>query len=245
MVSQLAVLLFALAVLLLSLLYFRRQRLPVLRSIPAFEELPDQTGRVTESGQTLHLSLGTGGIGGSDTVTSLAALAALSHLAEQGVAAGTPPLVTVSDPTLLPLAQNVLRQAYVRGGRGDDFRWTQVQLISPSAMAYALGAMDILGHEPVLANVMLGSFGPEVGLIARAGSDAGLVQIAGSDDLRALGVLYPATDRIVIGEELYATGPYLDRVRAKVASLIAEDITRMVIIGVVVVVAILRMVGAL
>ena len=81
MVSQLglALLLFLLVILLLTLLVHRRQRMPVLRQIAAFEALPDQTDRATESGQTLHVSLGTGSIGGSDTVSSLAGLSVLAH----------------------------------------------------------------------------------------------------------------------------------------------------------------------
>lgn len=243
--SHFAFLLLLLIIMLLTLLLYRRQRLPALRPIAAFDALPGQMGQAAESGQTLHVSLGTGGIGGSDTVASLAGLSALAHLAEQGVATDTPPLVTVSDPTLLPLAQGALRQAYIRNGRGSDFRWTQVRLISPSPMAYALGTMDILSHEPVLANVMLGAFGPEVGLIARAGAQADLFQISGSDDPRALAILYTSTDRVVIGEELFATGVYLHRARAKVASLAAEDIARIALIVFMIFVAFLRLVGVL
>jgi hypothetical protein len=244
MASHLALLLFLLIILLLTMLVYRRRRLPVLRSIPAFDALPGQIGRATESGQKLHLSLGTGGIGGSDTVTSLAGLSVLAHLAEQGVASGTPPLITVSDPTLLPLAQETLRQAFIRRGRRDDYRSTQVRLVSPSPLAYALGTMDILGHESVLANVMFGSFGPEVALIARAGAEADLVQIGGSDDPQALAILHSNTDRVVVGEELYATGAYLERTAAKVASLAAEDLARIVLIVFVIVVAFIRLVGA-
>jgi hypothetical protein len=245
MASQLALLLFFLIVLLLTLLVSRRQRPPVLRPIAAFEALPGQVGRAAESDQTLHLSLGTGGIGGSDTVASLAGLSALAHLAEQGVATDTPPLVTVSNPTLLPLAQNVLRRAYARRGRSGDFHWTQVRLLSPSPMAYALGAMDMLNHEPVLANVMLGAFGPEVGLIARAGDEANLAQIGGSDDPRALAILYANTDCILIGEELYATDAYLNRTAIKLASLAAEDVARIILILSVLLFAFFRMLGAL
>lgn len=245
MASQLALFLFFLVVLLLTLLVSRRRRPSALRSIAAFETLSGQVGRAAESGQMLHLSLGTGGVGGSDTVTSLAGLSVLAHLAEQGVATDTPLLVTVSDPTLLPLAQNVLRQAYVRRGRGNDFRWTQVQLVSPSPAAYALGAMDILSHEPVLANVMFGSFGPEVGLITHAGATANLVQIGGTDDPQALSILYAGTDRAVVGEELYATDAYLNPTAAKLASLAAEDVVRIILILIVVIGAILNLLGAL
>jgi hypothetical protein len=245
MASQLGLLLFLLIVLLLTLLLHRRRPIPVLRAISAFDALPDQTGRAAESGQTLHISLGTGGIGGSDTVASLAGLTVLSHLAEQGVATDTPPLVTVSDPTLLPLAQNVLRQAYIRRGRRGDFRRTQVRLVAASPMAYALGTMDILTHEPVLANVMFGAFGPEVGLIARAGAEANLVQLSGSDDPQALSILHASTDQVVVGEELYATGGYLDRTAAKLASLAAEDVVRILLILFIIFAALFRWVETL
>jgi hypothetical protein len=247
MISQLglALLLFFLIVLLLTLLVYRRQRMPILRPIMAFDALPDQIGRATESGQTLHLSLGTGGVGGSDTVSSVAGLSVLAHLADQGVATDTPPLVTVSSPSLLPLALNVLRQAYIRRGRRSDFRWTQVRLVSPSPMAYALGTMDVLNHEPVLANVMFGAFGPEVGLITRAGAESSLTQISGSDDPQALSILFTSTDSVAVGEELFASGVYLDQTPTKEASLVAEDLARGALILLIIFVAIFRLAGAL
>jgi hypothetical protein len=240
MASQLAFLLFLLIILLLRLLMSRRQRPPALRPIAAFDALPGQTGRAAESGQILHLSLGTGSVGDSDTVASLAGLSALAHLAEQGVATDTPPLITVSSPVLLPLAQNVLRRAYARYGRSADFRWTQVRMVAPTPMAYALGTMDILRYEPVLANVMLGAYGLEVGLIAHAGAEAGLDQIGGSDDLSSLAILYANTDRIALGEELYAIDAYLNRASEKLASLAAEDVARVILILFVIVSVLLR-----
>lgn len=243
MISQLALLLLFLFILLAVLILTRRRPSPALREIAAFETLPNQMGKAAESGRALHLSLGTGGIGGFDTVTSLASLSALAYLAEQGVAADTPPLVTLSDPTLLPLAQHVLRQAYARQGRKGDFRWTQVRLISPVPMAYALGTLDILNREPLLANVMLGAFGPEVGFLSQAGSRSGLVQIGGTDAPQALSILYPSTDRLVIGEELYATDVYLRPTSAKLFSLVAEDVVRIIIIVGIILFAILSILG--
>ncbi len=241
----LAFLLFLLIAMLLALLLYQRRRMPHLRRIAAFDALPGQIGRAAESGQMLHLSLGTGGVGGSETVSSLAGLSTLAYLADQGVAADTPPLITVSDPSLLPLAQNVLRQAYVRRGRRSDYRWTQVRLVSPSPMSYALGTTDILNHEPVLANVMFGSYGSEIGLISGAGAYANLIQISGTGDSQALSILYTSADQVAVGEELYATEVYLNRTGTKVASLAAEDLARIALILLVVIVAILRWIGAL
>jgi hypothetical protein len=112
-------------------------------------------------------------------------------------------------------------------------------------MAYALGTMDILSRESVLANVMLGSFGPEVALITHAGAAAGLVQIGGSDDLQALAVLHASDGALVVGEELYATDAYLNRIPAKLLSLVAQDVVRVMLILFIVILAALRMAGVL
>jgi len=242
--SHLALPLILLVILLLTLLVSRRRRTPPLRSIAALETLPGQTAQAVESGQKLHLSLGTGGVGGRTTMASLAGLYALAHLAEQGVAAGTPPLVSVSDPTLLPLAQNVLLRAFEKHGRRRDFNWTQVRVVSPTAIGYALGTLDMLGHEPVLANVMLGAFGPEVAFISHAANEANLAQIGGTDDPQALSVLWAMTDGVVIGEELYATDTYLDRTMPKVMGLVAQDIARVILVVFIILFALFRIAGA-
>jgi hypothetical protein len=92
---------------------------------------------------------------------------------------------------------------------------------------------------------MLGAFGPEVGLIARAGIEANLAQISGTDDPQALAILYASTDRVIVGEELYATSAYLNRTKAKLVSLAAQDVVRIVLILFVIIVAFLRLLGAL
>jgi hypothetical protein len=112
-------------------------------------------------------------------------------------------------------------------------------------MSYALGTMDILNREPVLANVMFGSFGAEVGLIAGTGADADLIQISGTDSAQALSILYTSADQVAVGEELYATEVYLNRTGPRVISLAAEDIARIALILFVIIVAIFRWLGAL
>jgi hypothetical protein len=112
-------------------------------------------------------------------------------------------------------------------------------------MAYALGTMDIVNHEPMLANLMFGSFGPEVGLIAQAGAGTNLYQVGGSDDPRALSILYASTNAVAVGEELFASGVYLDPTPAKEASLVAEDLARVALILLVILIALFGLLGVL
>lgn len=219
----------------------RRRRTAFMRSIAAFSALPSQIGRAAESGQTLHFSLGTGGIGGQSTVASMAGLSALAYLVEQGVATETPPLITVSDPTLLPLAQETLRAAYSRHGLLKEFQPSQVRLVAPTPIGYAAGTMDLLNRESVSANILLGAFGPEAGLITQAGSNSGLTQVAGTDDLNALSVFFASTDRVAIGEELYAADVYLSRRPSWVSTLIAEDDIRLFLVLGIIVAGVLKL----
>ncbi|MER3514531.1 MAG: hypothetical protein C4310_09210, partial [Chloroflexota bacterium] len=55
--------------------------------------------------------MGTGGIGGVDTAVSLAAWPVLSLLADPTTGPDAPPIVTVADPTLLPVALDAVRRA--------------------------------------------------------------------------------------------------------------------------------------
>jgi hypothetical protein len=103
-------------------------------------------------------------------------------------------LVTVTEPTALPAALDQLRRAYERQGYPDEFRFDQARFIAPpvngSAVPYAAGVMDILNHEPVTANVMLGSFGDEYLLMTEPGAQRNMVQIGGASSPNVLPFVY-------------------------------------------------------
>ena len=228
-----AVLLLALSGLILVALLVLRGRSgprPEMRSLPAFRDLSAQVGHAAESGGTIHIALGNGGLNGEDAATSLAGLQIVAALAESAVSYRTPPVITVGDPTLLPLAQDVLRRAYERHGLAELYDPGRVRFIAPSPVAYAAGAAHVVASEPCLASVMGGAFGPEVSLITDAGARCDLPQLAAAADPRALGALYPATDRLAIGEELYAAGAQLTGERRYLVGLVAEDVLRLLLV---------------
>jgi hypothetical protein len=198
-----------------------------VRHIPALDRLPHLMSQAVESGQKIHVSLGTGGVTDATTATTLAGLAVLDHLAERGCGSGAPPLVTVADPMVLPAAQDSLRQAYSRHGRPGDYRGTMVEMVAPQPTIYGLGASTRLDRKETAANVMFGSFGPEALLLAEPGVQSGIPQVAGTDDPQAMAMLLAAADDSVIGEELYAVPAYLNRKPAHLASLQAQDLLRL------------------
>ncbi len=218
-----------------------------LRRIAAYEALKDLLARAAESGKPVHISVGTAGAGTDKTVDTTAGLYVLEYLADRAAVSAIPPVVTVSDPTALPVAQDQMRRAYVRQGYPEEYDGRQVRLIAPpvygSNVAYAAGVMDVLAHERVMANVMIGAFGDEFLLIGETGARQDLLQAGGTSTIDVLPFVLTSISHPVIGEEIYAAGAYLSGRRTHIASLLAQDTVRGLLAIIIVVLAIIKSVG--
>ncbi|HZY41237.1 MAG TPA: DUF6754 domain-containing protein [Anaerolineae bacterium] len=218
---------------------------PRFRSIPLFSLLRGQTGRAIESGRELHVSIGTGGISGDDVTTTLAGLQIVEYLADEAAASGISPIITTADPAALLLAEDTLRRPYIRQGDLSSYQPLSARLPALNAVQYAAATMDYLAHENALANVMSGSFGPEIGLIEHESAKQDLLKINAAADPRALAVLSTTSEHLLIGEEMFAAKAYLQARPAQLASLRAQDIVRVAIVIGIVVLFILSMVTRL
>jgi hypothetical protein len=199
---------------------------PRFRSIPLFSLLRGQMGRAIESGRELHVSIGTGGISGEDTTTTLAGLQIVEYLADEAAASGISPVITTADPTALLLAEDTLRRPHIRQGDLSNYQPLSARMPAFGPIPYAAATMDYLAHENALANVMAGSFGSEIGLIEQEAAKQDLLKINGAADPRALAVLATTSENLLIGEELFAAKAYLQARPQHLASLRAQDLVR-------------------
>jgi hypothetical protein len=217
---------------LLVMLVVRGKKWPgsAVRPLPAFQDLQSEVEYAAESGSAIHIALGSGGLYGEDAITSLAGLQVVESLIDIAVSYNAPPIVTVGDVTLLPLAQDILRRAYERNGIPEVYNPNHVRFVAPSPVAYAAGAAHTVAIEHVTSNVMTGAFGSEVSLIADAGARRDLPQLAAAATPAAISALYPTTDRLAVGEELYAAGAQMTEERPYLASLETQDILRIIVV---------------
>lgn len=220
---------------------------PRLRAIPAYDSLKKLMSRAAETGQAVHVSIGTGGVSGAQTADTMAGLYALEFLADRAANSDIAPLVTVTEPTTVPAALDQLRRAYERQGYPEEHRIEHARFIAPpvngSAVPYATGVMDILNHEPVTANVMLGAFGDEYLLMAEPGAQRGAVQIGGTNNYSVLPFTYLTMSEPILGEEIYAAGAYLLERVGHYTSLVAQDVFRIVLVVLVILVVLARTLG--
>jgi hypothetical protein len=213
-------------------LWARRSGRPAtLRQLAAFQDLPQRTGESVESGKRIHLSLGSGAIGGPNTASALAGLNVLEAVAEASTVSDKPPIVTAGDGGAMMLAQNAFRRAYRRQNVEDRYDHLASRLAGTTALSYTAGVMTTLKDEDVSTNIVIGSLGPEVALIADAGWGQKAHQVIGVDNVEAQAQAYATADRALIGEDMFATGAYLGNKPLHRASLQAQDVLRILIVG--------------
>ena len=198
------------------------------RDIPAFRSLKRTMSRSVESGQPIHLGLGVGGVSTDLAADSLAALEIVEVMAKGSSSAERKPIITLADPTLLPLAQTQVQIA--SGGRGIGSHVNDVRWIAPSPAAYAAGVMGTMGSETFESSVLVGSFGDEFLLLGGAGCQNRIQQVGAVSDPAVLPFVFATADELLMGEELYAAGAYLSEKPWHLASLRAQDWMRWILV---------------
>jgi hypothetical protein len=224
----------ALLLLFLGLMLFFARRVqagqhPSLRRIKAFNEIKSAAARAVEEGRPFHLGLGTGRVTDVTTADTLAGLYTLDYLAKQAAATNSPPIVSTADPAAMLLAHNSLRTAYGDNASGAAKAYRDVRFIGPQPAAYAAGVMAFLGVDDVAANVLIGRFGDEYLLMGEAAAWRNTEHIGGASDPSVLPFVYASAQETLLGEELFATGAYLQRKVTHVGSLLAQDTMRWVV----------------
>ncbi|MCX7607746.1 MAG: hypothetical protein N2049_00815 [Anaerolineales bacterium] len=220
-----------------------RKNLPPLRVIPSFGRLHQAIGRVVEDGSRLHVSLGRGMLITPQSASAFAGLTLLRRLANLTIMSDRPPVTVSGDPALTLLAQdtlwNVAREANL------PYDPTAARLGGMTPFSYAAGSIPSILHENVSAVVLIGNFGPEAALLADAAERSQAFCIAGSDNLTAQSILYAAAQEPLIGEELYASGAYIEPTTLHAVSLMAQDVLRWLLIVAMIGGSVLTLIGVL
>jgi len=239
-----AVILFLILIVLFSLAD-RQQPWRKLRNISAFSMLKRGIGLAVESGQRLHVSLGSGGVIGIRGAAALEGLIVLNRIARSASNSDLPPIATSGEATQALLSQDSLHDAFRNVGAENQFEPHLGQLTGLTPFSYASGTLPILFDEQISVNYLSGSFGSEVGLITDAAERAGSITIGGSENITAQAILFASAQEPLIGEELYVAGAYFQANPTHIASVRAQDIFRWIVIGLIVIGAILKLFGAL
>ncbi|MBN1535910.1 MAG: hypothetical protein JW908_04185 [Anaerolineales bacterium] len=216
-----------------------------LREIFAFSKLGRAIGLSVEAGTRLHLSIGRSGIINPESASALVGLNALERITKVSLFSDKPPLATSGDNSIAILSQDVLHDVYRSIKAESRYDPYMGQLAGLTPLSYAVGTTPVIYDEQVSTNVLLGHFGSEVSLILDAAERSGSISLAGSDNIPAQAVIYATAKEPIIGEEIFATGAYLNSGTMHTTSVLVQDIARWVLILVILGGAFLKLLGVL
>jgi len=220
------------------ILYFiyhaRRGKKMFIRRIPGLEAVDEALGRATELGKSvLYVS----GIGYEGDVQTIAAMNILGNVAEEVAHYDTDLIVPCMNPIVMTIEQELVKQAYTRAGRPENYKEDSVYFLAsqqfPYAAAqfpYAAAVGGIMVREKPAANFFLGSFAAESMILAETGASTGAIQVAGTAAPSQLPFFIVTCDYTLIGEELFAASAYMSRDPLLVGSLKGQDIAKFLII---------------
>ena len=233
--ALIATLIFGLMVFIMILQAKRGKDLYV-RPIAGIEEIDNAIGRATEMGKPI---LFVPGLSGINDVATLAGLSILGRVAKKAAEYDTKILVPVRDYIVLPIAQEIVKEAHFEAGRPDTHDKNSVFFITTSQFAFVAGVNGVMIREKTATNFYMGMFWAEALIMTENGSASGAIQIAGTDAVTQIPFFITTCDYTLIGEELYAASAYLAREPLQLGTLKAVDYTKFIILAFIVVGSIL------
>lgn len=203
-----------------------------IRPIAGISEIDNAIGRATEMGRPILFVPGLSSIG---DVATLAGLSILSRVAKKAAEYDTKILVPVRDYIVLPIAQEIVKEAHYEAGRPDTYDKNSVFYITTDQFAFVAGVNGVMIREKTATNFYMGMFWAESLIMTETGSSTGAIQIAGTDAVTQIPFFITTCDYTLIGEELYAASAYLAREPLMIGTLKAQDYTKFLILTFIVV----------
>ncbi len=172
-----------------------------IRRIPGITAIEEAIGRATEMGKPIVYSPGTSG---ERDVPTYASLGILSYVARLAARLGVRIIVTVVRPTVYPMAESTVREAFRQEGKLDNFVEEDIMFLSENTIIYAMTTANIIERENAACAFFMGTFDFTSLLMTEPGSRLGAIQIAGDVGLWQIPFLISSCDYTIIGEEVYA-----------------------------------------
>lgn len=214
----------------------RRGRDLYIRPIAGLEEIDTAVGRATEMGRPIMYMMGHGSV--SDVAT-IASMGILSLVAKKAAEYDIKLIVPVYNYIVMPIVQEIVRDAHYSVGRPDSFDKNNVFFLTDVQFAYVAGVNGIMIRERAATNFYMGYFSAEALLMTESGNSIGAYQIAGTDAITQIPFFITTCDYTLIGEELYAASSYLNREPMQLGTLKAQDYYKFLIFAFVIAGAVL------
>lgn len=207
----------------LYLIYSKREIW--IRRLPAIDFIEESVGRAAEMGRAVVVSGLAGGMNTVNAPQTLAGLAVLGYAARICARHGTRIIAIMDTSNVVPVADEVLKTAYTLEGKLEEYEANKEEIlpwIPRQANKVALG----MRVRPA-THIMIGAFWHESVQIAEAYGRVGAVQIGGTARLYQIPFFAAVADMVLIGEEIFAVGAYINQTPQMLASIQTQDFLKL------------------
>lgn len=199
-----------------------------LRRIPGLNAVDEAIGRATEMGKPIYFLTGRLGMA---SVSTIAATTILGEIAKRVAQYDAQLRVPHTDPIVMAVCQEIVREAYIEAGRPDAYQEDINFFVTTEQFSYTAAVDGMMVRERPAACFFMGFYYAESLLLAEVGASIGAIQVAGTDAEHQLPFFVTACDYTLIGEELYAASAYLSHEPVLVGTLRGQDIGKSVVMA--------------
>jgi len=205
----------------------RRGKLPSIRRIAGLDAVEEAIGRATELGRSVFYVPGRAEINASGAAQTMASLGILSHVSHCTARYETQIEVAVGAANVYPIADAIVREAYVEEGKSDRVNSETVQFLSSEQYAFAAACLAKMSVNRPASVMLIGEFTAESMMLSEQAASVGAVTIAGTSRTAQIPFFVAAADYTLIGEEMFAGSAYFSRDPIQLATVAGQDIGKL------------------
>jgi hypothetical protein len=236
------------SVLMFVALYLASKKIyvPHIREHAGIQAITEAIGRAAEMGRPVSFSPGTSSIYDAKYAgDTAAALRILDYVARESIKSGSKLIVGIAPPTVLPVAQAIVKTAYTAEGKAEEYvEGDTVRFLSPDQWGFTSNYMGMMHRERVAANFLFGGHAAEALILAETGATVGAMQVAGSTNVYQLPMFIVSCDYTLIGEDQLAAAAYLSPDPAQKGVVFGQDLAKLISVALIVIGAILATAGS-
>lgn len=238
---------FIFSALMLAMLYLSSKKtyIPQIREHPGVLAIQEAIRRAVEMGRPICFSPGTSSLYSTKYAgDTAAALTILGYVALEAARTGAKLIVGIAPPTVLPVAEDIVRSAYLVAGKPEEYiEEDTVRFFSPNQWGFATSYVGMMHREKVAANFLFGGHAAEAMVIAESGATVGAMQVTGSTNVYQLPFFLVSCDYTLIGEDEFAAAAYLSPDPVQKGVIFGQDLAKIFCVLILILGSILRTLG--
>jgi len=217
-----------------------------LRTLPFTKRLIESRAETVECGRYQQIFLGDNLLSQTYPGLGLSALGALPVFLDGETLVDGNSRVSSPSGEILVFAQQILQSRY-QDGFSEPLAEDLVRIgpYGPTPISFIAGLLPALPRQPYGTLVLLGDYGPQASLAVKAVLDQGGRVFAAAGSITSQAALFLNVRDILLGEEVFRVSEVMLPDPQKTATILVEDILRVLLILLLVIGAGLTMVGVL